>query len=184
MRFSNNVQEWCGKTAKAGRFIIPFESASKTRHWTIRNDANRGFKSRPHVGIMVEVLDLRRVEGALTILQREEDIANAMAGKPLQKHNIGMVTRKRGETPISSSAGSSANHTADSKKSIGHESADLSVKGRGRNGRTVREVLAVYKQRSAQLILPQARKLHPCRQDGVFCRQDKGEWAGQVTQCR
>lgn len=182
-RFSNDIQEWCGKTAKTGRFIIPFQASSKTRHWTLCNDASRGFESRPHVGITVEVLDLRRVEGALAILHREEDIADAMAGKPPRKRHLGMLTRKRQETPISFSAGSPANHTADSK-SIGRETEGLSAKGRERNGRKVREVLAVYKLRGAQLILPQARKPHPYRQDGVFCRQDTGEWAGQVTQCR
>ncbi|CAN0545917.1 unnamed protein product, partial [Ectocarpus sp. 8 AP-2014] len=45
----------------------------------------------------------------------------------------------------------------------------------------MRDVLAVYRHRGAQLVLEQSRKRHPFRQDGVFCRQDRGEWAGQVT---
>lgn len=194
MRFSNDVQEWCGKTAKAGRFIIPFQAASKTRHWNICNeltDADRGFEPRRHVGMTVEVLDLRRVEEALAILHREEDIADAMTGKPPRKCDLGMLTRKREdaaskmseETPISSSAGSLANHKVDIEDT-GREMEGLPAKGKEKSGRKLREVLAVYKQRGAQLILPQARKPHPYRQDGVFCRQDTEEWAGQVTQCR
>jgi len=46
--------------------------------------------------------------------------------------------------------------------------------------RRTRDVLAVYRHRGAQLVLQQTRRRHPFRMDGVFCRQDRGEWAGQV----
>ena len=67
---------------------------------------------------------------------------------------------------------------------IGLEKMDevvVTSKGKKRRGQETRNVLAVYKHRGAQLILAQTRALHPFRREGVFCRADRGEWAGQVT---
>eukprot|EP00903_Cladosiphon_okamuranus_P008959 g8573.t1 len=60
-----------------------------------------------------------------------------------------------------------------------HAAAPAAVGAAGK-GRGMRDVMAVYRHRGAQLVLEQSRKRHPFRMDGVFCRQDRGEWSGQV----
>ncbi|CAM9852836.1 unnamed protein product [Scytosiphon promiscuus] len=242
-RFSNGVQEWCGEAAMGGRFIIPFAQAfnsnsnnqqeprNTARHQQLLTAAGvgPGFPPRQEAGESLEVLDLERVEVALAILHEEQDIADAMSGKPPRrrpKHQlssqaangggisggakgrgdiaardiaycdsataatvpVGVDQRadaNRGMSPSITSAGMSGTRAAEATRAKaagdGTENTTGAASGRGLvRGRRMRDVLAVYRHRGAQLVLEQRRKRHPFRMDGVFCRQDRGEWAGQV----
>lgn len=245
------MQEWCGEAAKGGRFIIPFAPAfgETTRsHQEPRNSGRRqqqqllvaegvgpGFPPRQEVGVSVEVLDLGRVETALAILHEEQDIADAMSGKPPRqrpKHQllprvadgggVGRGTRRGAGSSASEVPGcdssatattvpgraeksAGANHSVSSAgtrsaggsgargvqatpaAAAGDENGHAAGAAVGANmgrGRRMRDVLAVYRHRGAQLVLEQSRKRHPFRMSGVFCRQDRGEWAGQVGSIR
>lgn len=235
-RFSNGVQEWCGETAKGGRFIVPFTPSAFGGPRTINDISNMsqkvpscrpklvpegvgpGFPPRQDVGTCVEVLDLRRVETALAILHEEEDIADAMSGKPPRdRRNQRQLLTKRGgsqsqsvdtdvvgpptggvdgrsESSSSASAGVGPGDTNETREAQAVAAGTAATAGNGQvthsaaaatvgvtsKGRRMRDVMAVYRHRGAQLVLEQNRKRHPFRMDGVFCRQDRGEWAGQV----
>lgn len=241
------MQEWCGEAAAGGRFIIPFAPAfdnnndntgiqqeprngGRRQQVLIAEGVGPGFPPRQEAGESLEVLDLGRVEVALAILHEEQDIADAMSGKPPRrraKHHHcprsangprkvgetrgGVDSAARGIPDCDSSAtvatipvGAAQQAEANLGVSSGTMSAGVSrtraaqatsaeaardnrahiasaagggVVGRGRR---FRDVLAVYRHRGAQLVLEQSRKRHPFRMDNVFCRQDRGEWAGQV----
>lgn len=70
--------------------------------------------------------------------------------------------------------------TAGSGQAMHAAAAAATAVGAASKARKMRDVMAVYRHRGAQLVLEQSRKRHPFRMDGVFCRQDRGEWAGQV----
>lgn len=230
-RFSNGVQEWCGETAKGGRFIVPFTPSPFARPSNTSNTNNHeaptlrpklvpegvgpGFPLRQDVGTCVDMLDLKRVEAALAILQEEEDIADAMSGKPPRdRRGHRQLSTKRdgsqgrfvdaavvdtpaggldGRTQSSSSAAGSVgpggvNETREAQSVAAGRAATAgtgkamraAAVGVTSKGRRMRDVMAVYRHRGAQLVLEQSRKRHPFRMEGVFCRQDRGEWAGQV----
>lgn len=158
-----------------------------------------GFEPRAEAGTAVEILDERRVEAALATLHEEQDIADAMAGLPprkrvnLAKNTLGIrmgdgSSGKRSEGTDNvppRGAGEAAAFTdgIDTKGPQAVNPQDNSARDCDQNGKggRVREVLAVYKHRGAQLVLAQSRNKHPFRAEGVFCRPDRGEWAGQVT---
>eukprot|EP00752_Nemacystus_decipiens_P007282 g6518.t1 len=233
-RFSNGVQEWHGETAKGGRFILPFTPSSLAGYSSVNhmsNNANNqeaeshrpklvpegvgpGFPSRQDEGTCIEVLDLKRVEAALAILHEEEDIADAMSGKPPrgrctstkrgvihdQRVDTAVVgtpagsVDKRAEINSSAPAGVRPDGMNETRKAQATEVGRAATAGDGKvtravgvtavgvasNRKRMRNVMAVYRHRGAQLVLEQTRKRHPFRMDGVFCRQDRGEWAGQV----
>lgn len=235
-RFSNGVQEWCGETAKGGRFILPFAPSSFAGPSIIDNTSNNtnqglpsrrpklvpegvgpGFPPRQDLGTCVEVLDLKRLEVALAILHEEEDIADAMSGKPPRDRRTHrqLSTTKRGgshgqcvDTSVAGAPAGGVDGRTENNCSVpaggGHggmnetreaqaASGRAATAGNGKanaaaaavgvtsKGRRMRDVMAVYRHRGAQLVLEQSRKRHPFRMDGVFCRQDRGEWTGQVT---
>ena len=228
-RFSNGVQEWHGETAKGGRFILPFSSSSFACHSNINYISNNaklvaegvgpGFPPRQDMGTCVELLDLKRVEAALAILHEEEDIADAMSGKPPRdrRHQRQLSTKRGGnqgqlvdtavvgtptgamdgqqsytsepagvgsgvmnETREAQAVAAGRAATAGDGKATRAAAATATAGGVTSKGRRMRDVMAVYRHRGAQLVLEQSRKRHPFRMDGVFCRQDRGEWAGQV----
>lgn len=229
-RFSNGVQEWYGETAKGGCFIFPFSPAVNNnnsvllcRQQRVPEGVGPGFPPRQETGTSVEVLDMKRVEAALATLHEEEDIADAMSGKPPRERRrlppataaaaaeqgggqregvepsstaaSGKRAERAGSASVARSCGGEDGESATASETRGAQtvtaagiaadehnqasgSATVAVTGRKRR---VRDVLAVYRHRGAQLVLEQSRKRHPFRQEGVFCRQDRGEWAGQVT---
>lgn len=169
----------------------------------VRARKSAGFEPRYEVGTSVDVLDLNRVEDALATLHQEEDIADAMAGRAPQKRSKTWISGKRksidGSRPGSATTivyGPDVTNTTPGStpgyKSIAIQAASkiekenlgisgaMGVKKEGKKQKA-RNVLAAYKHRGAQLVLAQIRKQHPFRVEGVFCRPDKGEWAGQVT---
>ncbi len=237
------MQEWCGETAKGGRFIVPFAPSSALRpnnsqevlpffpQQLVPEGVGPGFPPRQACGTSVELLDMRRVEAALATLHEEEDIADAMAGKPPRDRTKDLRVRSPpgttsgagcghvGETGAVASAGlangrprdaassgspastTSAGGLVDSRDvhaaavvadnnrhataaaaaaAAAATTAGAAPVGVTSKKRRMRDVLAVYRHRGAQLVLQQTRKRHPFRMDGVFCRQDRGEWAGQV----
>lgn len=170
------------------------------------------------------MLDLKRVEAALAILHEEEDIADAMSGKPprdrrnqhqpptkrggTQGQEVGVTVAGppaggvdgRAECNSTAPAGvgpGGMNETREAQAvtagraasvgsgkatdAAGAAAAAAAAAGVTSKGRKMRDVMAVYRHRGAQLVLEQSRKRHPFRMEGVFCRQDRGEWAGQVT---
>ncbi|CAM9262801.1 unnamed protein product, partial [Hapterophycus canaliculatus] len=246
-RFSNGVQEWCGEAATGGRFIIPFaptfnnngDSTMNNQHEPRNNSCQQqfliaegigpGFPPRQEAGALLEVLDLGRVEAALEILHEEQDIADAMSGKPprqrprhqlhpriADRQGMGGGTRGGADSPAreipdrDSATAATVPASADQRAEANHGESSgtmsaglrgaravqaipagsvrdenghtLSAAGEGVMGRErrTRNVLAVYRHRGAQLVLEQSRKRHPFRMNGVFCRQDRGEWTGQV----
>lgn len=160
-----------------------------------------GFKSRQEMGVTVEVLDETRIHAALVMLHQEQDISDAMAGKPPRERRkrgvssgsastisksvddcgvvLGQTVPRTPKFPIAGDRGGGGKGMEDS---VGGSVGASEDQGRGKRERT-RDVLAVYKHRGAQLVLAQTRKRHPFRQEGVFCRADRGEWAGQVYCC-
>lgn len=219
------MQEWYGETAKGGCFIFPFSPAvinnnslSLSHHQRVPEGVGPGFPPRQESGTSVDVLDMNRVEAALATLHEEEDIADAMSGKPPRERRRvppaaaaagqgggqggGVETSRSGErseltggasiveSPGGEDGGSvtasetrgaqtvTAARIAANENNQASGSATVGATGKKRR---MRDVLAVYRHRGAQLVLEQSRKRHPFRQDGVFCRQDRGEWAGQVT---
>ncbi|CBN77134.1 hypothetical protein Esi_0036_0099 [Ectocarpus siliculosus] len=227
-RFSNGVQEWYGEIAKEGCFIFPFSPAindnnnlSLSRQQRVPEGVGPGFPPRQETGTSVEVLDMKRVEAALATLHEEEDIADAMSGKPPRERRrippataaaaaeqgggqgegvgqsstaaSGKRPERTGSASVAASCGgedgesATASETRDAQAVTGAGiAADESHQASGggtveatSRKRRMRDVLAVYRHRGAQLVLEQSRKRHPFRQDGVFCRQDRGEWAGQ-----
>lgn len=200
-RFANDVQEWRGETAKAGRFIFPFcvpPEAVQTSLPIAPQGVGPGFEPRIEAGTAVEFLDERRVEAALATLHEEQDIADAMAGlPPRERVNLSKSTPgtrmgdgsscKRSEgtgNALSRGAGGTAfaDEIALTKGPRAVDPEHNSARDRDQKGKgdRAREVLAVYKHRGAQLVLAQSRNKHPFRAEGVFCRPDSGEWAGQV----
>ncbi|CAM9717536.1 unnamed protein product, partial [Ectocarpus sp. 13 AM-2016] len=225
-RFSNGVQEWYGETAKGVCVIFPFSpvindnNLSLSRQQRVAEGVGPGFPPRQETGTSVEVLDMKRIEAALATLHEEEDIADAMSGKPpRQRRRLPPATAAaaaeqgsgQGESvgPSSTAAcGRRPERTGTGSASVaasyGGEDGGSATANETRGAQTVtgagiptqalgsgtvgatsrkrrmRDVLAVYRHRGAQLVLEQSRKRHPFRQDGVFCRQDRGEWAGQV----
>lgn len=224
------MQEWYGETAKGGCFIFPFSPAINdninlllSRQQRVPEGVGPGFPPRQETGTSVEVLDMERVEVALATLHEEEDIADAMSGKPRrERRRLPPVTAApaaeqgssqgeivgpsstaasgrrpecTGSANVAASCGgedggsATASETRDAQTVTGAgigEDESNQASGSGTVGATsrkrrMRDVLAVYRHRGAQLVLEQRRKRHPFRQDGVFCRQDRGEWAGQVT---
>lgn len=183
-----------------------------------------GLVPRQDTGTVVETLNLRRVEDALATLVEEQDIADAMAGKPpRERHhhpwikdndrNAGysgnpdsgsnynsnralIAAAPGGVESEASEAGVTLGHSATTKglqktgRNSVAEMGDFGPDGlntgemkiNGRNKKKMRDVFAVYKHRGAQLVLAQSRNKHPFRVDGMFCRPDRGEWAGQVTE--
>lgn len=209
-RFSNGIQGWCGKTAANGTYIFPLQAAisgsgPKSSSALVPTGIGPGFEARAGVGIIVETLDKERIKIALGVLQQERDIANAMARKPCGRrrsrrtpdsaesisdaavtasHEIGGAIGAK-ETAQSQWQGDEARTPFDSSGFA--TAADMDVEGGGRGEgvaqNTTRKVLSVYRSRGAQLLLAQTRNRHPFRQEGVFCRADRGEWAGQVGLC-
>lgn len=220
-RFSNGVQEWRGSTSKGGRFVVPYRptaSILSSKPLTAPAHGNNPelvlaagalpeeFGGRwQDAGTVVETLDLARVEDALATLVEEQDIADAMAGKPpRERHHrnashSGNPISNRAPIAVAPGVVESANSEANTATSAATkglllqagdmaEREDLRPDGlldgeTNESGRktTKRDVNAVYKHRGAQLVLAQSRNKHPYRVDGMFCRPDRGEWAGQVT---
>lgn len=215
------MQEWRGKTSKGGRFIIPYQPTASLpskpltapAHGSNPNTVPAGVPPefggrRQDAGAVVETLDLKRVEDALATLLEEQDIADAMAGRPpRERHHRWTTDNGRNaahsgnpnsnRTPMATPSVESA--TSEASATPGHASKNLlqagdvaersdlgpdellcgEMKQSGR--KKMRDVFAVYKHRGAQLVLAQSRNKHPFRVDGIFCRPDRGEWAGQVT---
>lgn len=196
-RFSNGVQEWSGDTAKEGRFIVPFQPiyprpGPKSPSTIAPKGLGPGFDARQEVGAKIEILDVERVKTVLEMLRQEQDIADAMAGKPPRQRKKNAKTGAGGASNSVASPAGRKEHRTD--RSLGDcEGGNLRFPNEqhandipmsagtlsGKKSRT-RGVLAVYKHRGAQLVLAQTRKRHPFKQEGVFCRADRGEWAGQV----
>lgn len=208
-RFANGVQAWCGETAQGGQFVIPFlATVSSSPPGYVREEYDHplltpagvgpGFEPRREAGTTVDVLDLVRVEEALAVLHEEEDIADAMAGKPPRERNPPKLNAGGATSTVPEGTATTTPREVGGGPAPGHEDADIQtarataghdktglgsdelVAGARKTKRGLRDVLAVYKHRGAQLVLAQSRKRHPFRQEGVFCRADRGEWAGQV----
>lgn len=230
-RFSNGVQEWRGNTSKGGRFVTPYQptasllSSKPLAAPAHGNSPQSVFAAEaPHeeiggrrqdAGTVVETLDLKRVEDALATLLEEQDIADAMAGKPPRERHHRWTTpndrnaarnsgnRNSNRTPMVAAPDVVDSVTSGASTTPGHsetenqlllQAGDMAERGsfepdalldgdtkKSERNRKMREVFAVYKHRGAQLVLAQSRKKHPFRVDGMFCRPDRGEWAGQVT---
>lgn len=138
------------------------------------------------------------MEAALVTLHKEQDIADAMAGLPPRERaslaKKTQITRASDEGSCKRSEGTSdvpsrgvgGTTLAGDTNTKGSQAVNLQNDGATdlnakRGGKRMREVLAVYKHRGAKLVLAQSREIHPFRTEGVFCRPDRGEWAGQVT---
>lgn len=229
-RFSNGVQEWRGSTSKGGRFVAPYQptasliSSKPLAAPAYGNSPQPVFAAgappeeiggrRQDAGTVVETLDLKRVEDALATLLEEQDIADAMAGKPpRERHHRWTTSNDRNaarnsenpnsnRTPMEAAPGVVDSATSGASTTPGHsetkhqllQAGDMVERGslepdgflgeetkRNERNKKMRDVFAVYKHRGAQLVLAQSRKKHPFRVDGTFCRPDRGEWAGQVT---
>lgn len=232
------MQEWCGQTASDGRFVIPFHAADNAITATtsfggcnsplfVAAGAGPGVGPRESIGTAIEMLDIKRVEDALAILHEEEDIADAMAGRPPRERKGGAsgvmrpdsydhddsnvegstASERNGPeapagagtrvlegdavgagavpTPPSVDRTENTNNIGgsldlDSPDQTEQRGAAPNQREQSRKRWRIRDVLAVYRHRGAQLVLAQRRKRHPFRMDGVFCRPDRGEWAGQV----
>lgn len=192
------MQEWCGDTAIDGRFSVRFQQADpcskeeeNLRSLITATGIGPGFEARHEIGTTVELLDEERVQTALQTLHKEQDIADAMVGNPRRSR------KERQKNPRSTSiAPPDARERRDPEwvlKGSKECSGPCSGGGHGNSNESLetdpgrvkererRGVLAVYRHRGAQLVLEQTRKQHPFRQEGVFCRANRGEWAGQVT---
>ncbi|CAM9271234.1 unnamed protein product, partial [Discosporangium mesarthrocarpum] len=180
-RFNNGVTEWGGAVAMGGRFPVllpPNRNPSHDVPVSLRWDEGMTASPRPEQGVVIHVLDSKRVAQALAMVQDEQDIADALEGKPpRERSTFGLISPRGGDHRQEVEKGGSDKKGEDIE-------GDVPTTGKeDHNQRGLKEgrgVMVVYKDRGARLTMPQRREQHPFQQKGVFCRADRGEWAGQV----
>lgn len=191
---------------KGDRFLLAFKEAvdsvdGKSILEVEPTGIGPGFGSREVLGTVVEVVDERRVYDALKVLGQEQDIADAMIGKSPRLRQVERLCHISSQGALAASKpdlreslSRSTGHVREGNQrgdnqqenhgALKHDSGDVVAGGSAAEKATSkasRRVFAVYKHRGAQLVLAQTRNRHPWRRDGVFCRADRGEWAGQVS---